>query len=172
MSFYKFFRLVFCRKSPKASTSASGIDVLIVQHNSAKRRGITSQPMGHEKLNNDMQVMNDILLNTADESILKTKETKNRVIVILLKLYTELANLLHFIEPSLVEAVSLQMVDLTLKPGLTSVCPLAFTFYGGILASTRMDILQSFLITYLIFGRVLYSFSQCSFFHDLPFESL
>ena len=93
------------------------------------------QPMDNEKLINKMKVMNDTLESVSDESILNMRKTNNRKIVTVLKLYATLASLLHFTKQSLVGAVSLRMVDLTLKYGLTSVCPIAFARYGGTLAS-------------------------------------
>ena len=92
-------------------------------------------PIGNEKLNNAMQVVNQTLQNTSDKSILTMGETNSKKVVILMKIYAELVNLLVFAEPSLVGAVSLRMIDLTLKSGLTSACPCAFTFYGGTLVS-------------------------------------
>ena len=62
-------------------------------------------------------------------------ETNDKKVVVLLKIYAALANLLIFINPSLVGAVSLRMVDITLKSGSTSECPLAFAFYGVALVS-------------------------------------
>jgi hypothetical protein len=91
--------------------------------------------MGNEKLNNKMQVMNLHLKNITDESILNMRETDNRRIVVLLKTYALLANMLMFTEPSLKGDVSLRMVDLTLKSGFTPLCPLAFAYYGGTLVS-------------------------------------
>ena len=92
-------------------------------------------PMGNRKLENEMEAMNQVLRNTPDESLLNMVETNNTKVVILLKLYAELANIMFFVKPSLLGAVSLRMVHLTLKYGSTSECPLAFAFYSGTLVS-------------------------------------
>jgi hypothetical protein len=62
-------------------------------------------------------------------------EANDKKVVVLLKIYAALANLLIFINPSLLGAVSLRMVDITLKSGSTPECPLAFAFYSGALVS-------------------------------------
>ena len=92
-------------------------------------------PMGNRKLENEMEAMNQVLRNTPDESLLNMVETNNTKVVILLKLYAELANIMFFVKPSLLGAVSLRMVHLTLKYGSTSECPLAFALYSGTLVS-------------------------------------
>ena len=63
----------------------------------------------------------------------KMPQPNEKKVVTLLKICSNLADLLHAINPSLLCAVSLRMVDLTLKSGLTSVSPLAFAYYGEIL---------------------------------------
>ena len=92
-------------------------------------------PIGNKKLDNKMQSMNQILQNTEDKSILGMVEASNKKVAILLKLYADLANLLFFVEPSLIGAISLRMIELTLTSGLTSESPLAFAFYAGTLTS-------------------------------------
>ena len=92
-------------------------------------------PMGNEKLTYAMQDLNQMLLTISDEEILKMGETNKKEVANLMRNYAEFVNLLIFIKPSLMGAVSLRMVDLTLKWGLTAVCPCAFAFYGGILVS-------------------------------------
>ena len=91
--------------------------------------------MGNKKLDNDINAMNRILQNTSDSLILSMKKTKNNKVVLLLKIFAELGNLLLFAKPDLIGAISLRMVDLTLKSGLTSECPLAFAFYAMTLMS-------------------------------------
>ena len=81
----------------------------------------------------DMMKMNEILQNTPDESILNLHENKAKKIFITLKLYLNLGHVLHFVKPSLIGAVSLRMVELTMKHGLVPASPLAFGFYGAVL---------------------------------------
>ena len=92
-------------------------------------------PMGNKKLDNDINTMNQILQNTSGSLILSMNKTKNSKVVLLLKIFAELANLLVFTNPILIGAISLRMVDLTLKSGSTSECPLAFAFYAMTLTS-------------------------------------
>ena len=91
--------------------------------------------MGNKKLDNDINAMNRILQNTSDSLILSMKKTKNNKVVLLLKIFAELGNLLLFAKPDLIGAISLRMVDLTLKSGSTCECPLAFAFYAMTLTS-------------------------------------
>lgn len=90
------------------------------------------RPMGGE-LKEEIRRVNNILQNTPDDQILSMNQISDPKIATLLKLYSNLAHVLHFTEPSLIASVSLRMVDLTVKTGLTPISPLAFalvrTFY-------------------------------------------
>jgi hypothetical protein len=86
-----------------------------------------------EKLTKDMMIMNAALQKISDESILSTEQTMDQRTIFLMKLYVELANMLHWINPSLTGAVSLRLADLTLKNGLTPLCPLAFVHFSLVL---------------------------------------
>ena len=55
---------------------------------------------------------------------------------ITMKIYSNLCHVVHLIIPSLVGAVSLRMVELTLNNGLVSSSPLAFSYYGEVLVET------------------------------------
>ena len=87
------------------------------------------------KVTKDMMIMNATLQKMTDESILSTEYTMDKRTIFLLKLYAELANTLHWINPSLIGAVSLRLADLTLKNGLTPLCPLAFVHFCSALAN-------------------------------------
>ena len=89
--------------------------------------------MGDVKSTNAIQRMNDILQKTSDDYVLTLPQTNNKKIITLQKIYSNLADLLHFIKPSLICAVSLRMVELTLSEGLTPSSPLAFAYYGEML---------------------------------------
>ena len=89
--------------------------------------------MGDGKLMNDIEAMNDALRGISDDSLLHLKESSDRKMSTLIKLYANLANCLHLSRPLLVGAVSLRMVALTLKNGLTPVAPNVFALYGEIL---------------------------------------
>ena len=83
----------------------------------------------------DMMKMNEILRNTPDESILNLHENKAKKIIIIMKIYSNLCHVVHFAKPSLIGSASLRMVELTMNYGLASSSPLAFGFYGQILAA-------------------------------------
>jgi hypothetical protein len=88
-----------------------------------------------EKLTKDMMIMNATLQKMTDESILSTEYTMDQRTIFLIRLYAELANMLHWINPSLIGAVSFRLADLTLKNGLTPLCPLAFVHFSSALAN-------------------------------------
>ena len=71
--------------------------------------------------------------NTPDDYILNLHENKAKKITITLKIYSNLCHVVHLINPSLVGAVSLRMVELTMNNGLDSSSPLAFVHYGEVL---------------------------------------
>ena len=89
--------------------------------------------MGDAKLSIDMQATNGALQRMADDYVLNMQQTNNKKIITLQKIYSNLADLLHFIKPCLIGAVSLRMVELTLSEGLTPYSPLAFACYGQML---------------------------------------
>ena len=59
-----------------------------------------------EKLMKDVHIMNATLKEMTDDSILSMGQTMDQRTIFLMKLYAELAALLHFINPSLLGAVS------------------------------------------------------------------
>ena len=89
--------------------------------------------IGDDTLHTDMNTMNEILRNTPDDYILNLHENKAKKITITLKIYSNLCHVVHLINPSLVGAVSLRMVELTMNNGLDSSSPLAFVHYGEVL---------------------------------------
>ena len=84
---------------------------------------------------NGIRNMCDMLRNETDDAILNMKYTTDERTIILQKVYVNLAQLLHFVKPSLIGSVSLKMVNATMKSGLTSMSPLAFTYFGETLIS-------------------------------------
>jgi hypothetical protein len=86
-----------------------------------------------EKLTKDTLTMNATLQKMTDEAILSIEYTMDQRTIFLMKLYAELANMLHFVNPSLAGAVSLRLADLTLKNGLTPLSSLAFVHFGSVL---------------------------------------
>ena len=88
--------------------------------------------MGDQQLAIDIQHMNATLRHTYDDSIFNMEETKDKKTVTVQKIYADLVHLLHFAQPSLISSVSLRMVDLTMKTGLSATSPLVFAYYGGV----------------------------------------
>ena len=82
-------------------------------------------------LHTDMQTMNEILRNTPDELILNMQKNDAKKIVSIMSLAKILCDVLPFAKPSLIGAVSLRMVELTMTNGLVPSSPLAFTYYGS-----------------------------------------
>ena len=87
-------------------------------------------------LHTDMQTMNEILRNTSDESILNMQNNHTKKTISMMKLIANLVHVLHSRRPSLLGAVSLRMVELSMKDGLFSSSPLAFGCYGEVLVVT------------------------------------
>ena len=89
-----------------------------------------------DTLHTDMKTMNEIMRNTPDDYIMGLHENKAKKITITLKIYLNLCHVVHLKKPSLVGAVSLRMVELTMNNGLVSSSPLAFAYYGEVLVAT------------------------------------
>ena len=87
-------------------------------------------------LHTDMMRMNEIMRNTSDDYILNLHENKAKKIIITLKIYSNLGHMLQLAKPSLVGALTLRMVELTITNGLVPSSPLAFALYGGVQAAT------------------------------------
>jgi len=91
--------------------------------------------MGDNTLSTDIDVMNRNLQPLPDGYICNMQENQAKRAVSIHKLYAELAHLLHFVKPSLIRSVSLRMVELTMSEGISPTAPLAFAYYGEMLAS-------------------------------------
>ena len=92
--------------------------------------------MADASLRCDIDRMNHILLHKTDYMICNMQENNDKKLVALLNLYVYLAHVLHYFKPWLVGAVSLRMVELTLKVGLSAQSPLVFAYFGGILVTS------------------------------------
>ena len=91
--------------------------------------------MGDSKLSTDITAMNEILQTLTDEYFCNMQDNQTKRVVSILKLYANLAHLLHFVKPFLVGSVSLRMVELTMSKGISPTTPLAFAYYGETLSS-------------------------------------
>lgn len=93
-------------------------------------------PLGDAKLMSGINLMNHALENTTDDFILNMKMAMSEKDAILLKLYSSLILLLQYLNPSLKEAVSLRMLEITMNSGLTTASPHVFASYGELLINT------------------------------------
>ena len=87
-------------------------------------------------LHTDMMTMNEIIRNTSDDYILNLHENRSKKIIVAMKIYSNLAYMLHLAKPYLVGALTLRMVELTMTNGLVPSSPFAFASYGVVQAAT------------------------------------
>ena len=92
--------------------------------------------MGDNALISDIDRMNSILQSTSDDMICNMLENHDKKMTTLISLYAHLAHVLRFIKPCQVGSVSLRMVELTMKTGLSAKSPLAFAYFGGVLVTS------------------------------------
>ena len=91
--------------------------------------------MGDTELGIDIDQMTYFIQSTSDASIYNMQENKDKKMTALIKLYVYLAIALQYFMPWLVGSVSLRMVELTMKTGLSPMSPQAFAYFGGLLVS-------------------------------------
>jgi len=87
--------------------------------------------VGDDTLRADIDKMSYILQSTSDVVICNMQENIGKKMTTLIDLYATLAHLLQFFKPWLAVSVSLRMVELTMKFGLSTQSPLAFAHFGG-----------------------------------------
>ena len=75
------------------------------------------------------------LQSLSDDSIYDMQECSDKCIATLINVYVGLAHVLHYQQPWHIGSVSLRMVELTLKTGLSAKSPLAFAHFGGVLVA-------------------------------------
>ena len=92
--------------------------------------------MDDSTLKDDINAMNKVLRERSDDSILNMPQTNNKKIVTLHRLYSDLVHVLHFTKPDLVSSVSLRLMEISLKSGITPTAPISFSCYGEMLASS------------------------------------
>ena len=101
----------------------------------AKLEEAPLRDMGDSTLSTDIAAMNVGLQQLPDDCICDMQENQMKRSITLNKLYSDLAHILYFVNPALFADVSLRMVQLTLSKCITPTAPLAFAYYGQILAS-------------------------------------
>jgi hypothetical protein len=77
-----------------------------------------------------------VLQSMSDEMICNMPENKDRRLHTLFNLYESMSHYLQYLKPWLFESVSLRMIELTLKAGLSAKSPLAFANFGASLMSS------------------------------------
>lgn len=90
------------------------------------------RPMHDESLAEDMHKIHLRLASMHDEQITNMNKSVNadKKFILIMKLYSIIVDVLHFIQPSLMCSTCLRMVKLTLERCLYSMTPIAFAFYG------------------------------------------
>jgi len=96
------------------------------------------QDLGEElpRAANDPQLKSDILSmigaisRCTDDSILILKHSRDKKLIILMKLYHDLFYTLQMMDPSRLFSVSLRMLQLSIECGITELSPLAFAQFG------------------------------------------
>ncbi len=90
-------------------------------------------PAGDGKLSAGIDRMRLILQSTSDDMICNMQKNSDKKMKTVIGIYLYLAHLLHYSKPFLVNSVSLRMVELTMRTGLSAESPLAFVHFGGVL---------------------------------------
>ena len=93
------------------------------------------RPMGESTLMTDIDAMNKVLHDRSDDSLLNIQNSKDKKLVALHQLYSDLIQVIYFIKPDLFGSLSLRMIKLTMAKGLTPTSPLSFAYYGTTLAA-------------------------------------
>ena len=93
------------------------------------------RPISDTTLLADLKAMDVGIEHTSDNSILKMDTNNDKKHVFMMKLYSNLIHMLHFIQPSLLGSVSLRMVEKTLDAGFCSLTPLSLAYYGEVQVS-------------------------------------
>ena len=93
------------------------------------------RPMEEITSMTDIDAMNKVLHDRSDDSLLNIQESKDKKLVALHQLYSDLVHVLYFVKPDLIGSVSLRMIELTMTKGSTPTSPLSFAYYGSTLAA-------------------------------------
>ena len=91
--------------------------------------------MGNIKLSSAIYRMVNVLRSMPDQIILNMQNNHEKMMTALINLYGSLSFSLYYYKPWLVGSVSLCMIELTMKTGLSSKSPVAFARFGSILVT-------------------------------------
>ena len=93
------------------------------------------RPMGESTLMTDIDAMNKVLHDRSDDSLLNMQDNKDKKLVALHQLYSDLIQVIYFIKPGLLGSLSLRMIELTMAKGITPTSPFSFVYFGSMLAA-------------------------------------
>ena len=116
-------KVIVVRQPKEAMESSFGI---LLECNEVMPR-----TMEDKRLRSDIDHMNYILQQMSDDSICNMKENYDKKTNTIVNLYAHLSHFMQFFKPWLAVSVSLRMVELTMKFGLSAQSPLAFAHFGG-----------------------------------------
>lgn len=88
----------------------------------------------------DLMAMNSVMKGLADETLLGLSKMKQKKTVVLVKMYCDFYQLIVFLDPSLIPAIALRNMQLTVQEGLCSRSPLVFAHYAQSLSLAGNDI--------------------------------
>ncbi len=91
--------------------------------------------IGETDLVIDIDQMINILQSTSNDSFYNMQENNDKKITALINMYVYLADTTYYFKPWLLGSVSLRMVELTMKTGLSPMSPLVFAYFGGLLVT-------------------------------------
>jgi hypothetical protein len=97
---------------------------------------VLPRAIGDEKLRIDIDQMNSFLQSQSNDVIYNTQENMDKKMTTLTNLYAYLAHTTHYRRPWLVGSLSLRMVELAVKSGLSPSSPVAFAIFGGVLVTS------------------------------------
>ena len=91
--------------------------------------------LGDGKLRDDIDHMKCRLQSLSDDTICTMQENNDKKMTTLMSLYSYLAHIAHYRRPWLVGSLSLRMVELEIKTGLSPMFPFSLTYFGGTLVN-------------------------------------
>ena len=87
------------------------------------------------KLMMAIDTTNKVLYDRSDDSLLNIQDTKDKKLVALHQLYSDLIQVIYFVKPALIGSLSLRAIELTMTKGMTPTSPFSFAYYGMALAA-------------------------------------
>lgn len=88
------------------------------------------------EIHGDIMAMNSVMNGLADETLLSLSTMKQKKTKFLVKMYCEFYQVMVFLDPSLLQAIALRNMQLTVQEGLCSRSPLVFAHYAQSLSFT------------------------------------